>query len=71
MPPGVQRYQRTRMVLPLRVWPGNETDHSAAAQLAHTLDISPIGDGWADYTIRYRPVRPSRYSGGKTDLSSG
>jgi len=37
----------------------------------HTLDISPIGDGWADYTIRYRPVRPSRYSGGKTDLSSG
>jgi TonB family protein len=31
------------MVLPLRVWPGNETDHSAAAQLAHTLDISPIG----------------------------
>ncbi len=31
------------MVLPLRVWPDDGSDASAASQLAHTLDISPIG----------------------------
>jgi hypothetical protein len=42
MPPGTQRYKRTKMVLPLRVWL-DETAQNAAPQLAHTVDISPIG----------------------------
>lgn len=42
MSSGVQRYPRTRMVLPLRVWVGEAADESAQ-QLAHTIDISPIG----------------------------
>src|ERR1035438_6807283 len=43
MPPGVQRYKRTKMVLPLRVWPYDENGQNAGPQLAHTVDISPIG----------------------------
>ena len=43
MPDGVQRYKRTRMVLPLRVWPDDENGQDAGSQLAHTVDISPIG----------------------------
>jgi len=43
MPPGIQRYKRTKMVLPLRVWPADENGQSAGPLLAHTLDISPIG----------------------------
>lgn len=44
MPDGVQRYQRTKMVLPCRVWTDEHPDSDAAPlQLAHTLDISPIG----------------------------
>jgi hypothetical protein len=43
MPPGVQRYKRTKMVLPLRVWPYDENGQNAEPQLAHTVDISPIG----------------------------
>jgi len=43
MPPGIQRYKRTKMVLPLRVWPDDENGQNAAPQLAHTVDISPIG----------------------------
>jgi TonB family protein len=43
MPPGVQRYKRTKMVLPLRVWPADENGQSAVPLLAHTVDISPIG----------------------------
>jgi TonB family protein len=43
MPPGVQRYSRTKMVLPLRVWPADESGENAVPQLAHTVDISPIG----------------------------
>jgi outer membrane biosynthesis protein TonB len=31
------------MVLPLRLWPDDDTGQNAAPQLAHTLDISPIG----------------------------
>jgi len=41
MPPGTQRYARTKMVLPLRLW--LECDDASALQLAHTLDISPVG----------------------------
>ncbi|HTR67284.1 MAG TPA: energy transducer TonB [Terriglobales bacterium] len=41
MPAGTQRYQRTKMVLPLRVWVNEPS--SEAPSLAHTLDISPIG----------------------------
>ncbi len=43
MPPGVQRYQRTKMVLPLRFWADDEDGPNARPQLAHTVDISPIG----------------------------
>jgi TonB family protein len=43
MYPGVQRYPRTKMVLPLRLWVGEDADDSAPPQLAHTVDISPIG----------------------------
>lgn len=43
MPPGVQRYKRTKMVLPLRFWPDDENGQNVGAQLAHTVDISPIG----------------------------
>ena len=43
MPPGVQRYKRTKMVLPLRVWPDDVNGQNAEPRLAHTLDISPIG----------------------------
>lgn len=42
MPDGVQRYQRTKMVLPCRVLT-DEQENNALLQLAHTLDISPIG----------------------------
>ena len=43
MKSGVQRYPRTRMVLPLRVWVGDQADETSGLQLAHTIDISPIG----------------------------
>ena len=44
MPEGVQRFQRTKMVLPCRIWTDEpETSDAALLQLAHTLDISPIG----------------------------
>src|ERR1700677_994306 len=43
MPEGVQRYKRTKMVLPLRFWPDGENDHESGPQLAHTVDISPVG----------------------------
>jgi outer membrane biosynthesis protein TonB len=44
MPEGVQRYQRTKMVLPCRVWlDEQENTETSPLQLAHTLDISPIG----------------------------
>src|SRR5882672_2592330 len=43
MSEGVQRYTRTKMVLPLRVWSDARADESSALQLAHTIDISPIG----------------------------
>jgi len=38
----IQRYTRTKVVLPLRVWVGEPADDSAQ-QLAHTIDISPAG----------------------------
>jgi hypothetical protein len=31
------------MVLPLRFWPDDENGQNAGPQLAHTVDISPIG----------------------------
>jgi len=43
MAQGVQRCSRTKMVLPLRVWVGEPADESSGLQLAHTVDISPIG----------------------------
>src|ERR1039458_29226 len=43
MTSGVQRYKRTKMVLPLRVWPGDENGPNSEPQLAHTVDITPIG----------------------------
>ena len=43
MPPGQQCCKRTKMVLPLRLWTGEENGQSDAPSLAHTLDISPVG----------------------------
>ena len=43
MPAGTQRYERTKMVLPLRVWTDEHAEDAAGLQLAHTIDISPIG----------------------------
>ena len=43
MPPGVQRYKRNKMVLPVRFWADDENGPNAGPQLAHTVDISPIG----------------------------
>ena len=43
MPPGKQRFKRTKMVLPLRLWPDDDEGQNAVPVLAHTLDISPIG----------------------------
>lgn len=43
MPAGIQRYERTKMVLPLRVFSDRHAGQAAALQLAHTIDISPIG----------------------------
>lgn len=40
MPTGSQRCPRLKMVLPLRVWPANETE---PMQWAHTVEISHIG----------------------------
>jgi hypothetical protein len=43
MPEGTQRYERTKMVLPLRVFTDEHGGDAAGLQLAHTIDISPIG----------------------------
>jgi TonB family protein len=56
MPVGTQRYERTKMVLPLRVWTDQHPGDVTALQLAHTIDISPIG---------------GRLGGLRTELSPG
>lgn len=43
MPEGTQRYPRTKMVLPLRVWLDEPVLEILPAQWAHTIDISQIG----------------------------
>lgn len=43
MPAGIQRHKRTKMVLPLRFWLDDASSRDSAPQLAHTVDISPIG----------------------------
>ncbi len=58
MPPGTQRYQRTKMVLPLRVWVDPQTDDAASLQLAHTLDISPIGARLGGLRTPVQPGQP-------------
>ena len=55
VPAGTQRYERTKMVLPLRVWLNERS--SDAATLAHTLDISPIGGRLGGLRS---PVRPGQ-----------
>ena len=52
-PAGTQRYQRTKMVVPLRVFLG--TDESASLALAHTVDISPIGARLGGLRIELHP----------------
>src|ERR1039458_1143678 len=42
MPEGTQRYSRTKMVLPLRVWL-DEGYETLSTQWVHTIDISQIG----------------------------
>jgi len=55
MAQGIQRYSRTKMVLPLRVWL-DEQGESVPAQLAHTIDTCEIG---------------GRLGGLRTELSPG
>jgi TonB family protein len=55
MPPGVQRYKRTKMVLPLRVWHDDENGQNAGLQLAHTVDISPVGGRLGGLRIPLQP----------------
>lgn len=43
MPPGQQSFKRTKMVLPLRLWTDEENGLTELPQLAHTVDISPVG----------------------------
>jgi hypothetical protein len=43
MPEGTQRYSRTKIVLPLRVWLGERPGDTLPSQWAHTIDISQIG----------------------------
>jgi hypothetical protein len=43
MPEGTQRYSRTKMVLPLRVWLDERGGEALSTQLVHTIDISQIG----------------------------
>src|ERR1017187_4010439 len=43
MPAGTQRYSRTKMVLPLRVWLDEEAGETLSMQWIHTIDISQIG----------------------------
>jgi hypothetical protein len=43
MPEGTQRYSRTKMVLPLRVWLDERGAETVPTQWAHTIDTSDIG----------------------------
>jgi hypothetical protein len=43
MPEGTQRYSRTKMVLPLRVWLDEGAGETLSTQWVHTIDISQIG----------------------------
>ncbi len=43
MPEGTQRYSRTKMVLPLRMWPDERAGDTLSPQWVHTIDISQIG----------------------------
>src|ERR1035437_8538496 len=40
MPAGMQRYSRTKMVLPLRVWLDEGAGETLSMQWIHTIDIS-------------------------------
>jgi hypothetical protein len=57
MPPGTQRYKRTKMVLPLRVWLDEQKSDASELHLAHTLDISPVGGRVGGLRI---PVEPGQ-----------
>lgn len=57
MPSGKQRYPRTKMVLPLRVWLDQQKFDASALHLAHTLDISPIGGRLGGLRV---PVEPGQ-----------
>jgi len=55
MPEGTQRYERTKMVLPLRVWTDEHAGDASALQLAHTIDISPIGGRLGGLRVQLSP----------------
>jgi TonB family protein len=55
MPPGKQRHQRTKMVLPLRVWADEPNAGGTTPQLAHTVDISPGGGRLGGLRILVQP----------------
>lgn len=46
------------MVLPLRVWVDPQTDDASSLQLAHTLDISPIGARLGGLRTPVQPGQP-------------
>jgi len=55
MPAGIQRYKRSKMVLPLRFWLDEASSKDTAPQLAHTVDISPVGGRLGGLRISLQP----------------
>jgi TonB family protein len=66
---GVQRCSRTKMVLPLRVWVGEPADESSGLQLAHTVDISPIGGRLGGLRTELLPGQTITLQRGQTKVS--
>ncbi len=66
MPPGMQRYKRIKMVLPLRFWPDDENSQSLGPQLAHTVDISPIGGRLGGLRVSLLPGQTIMLERGQT-----
>ena len=69
MAQGVQRYSRTKMVLPLRMWVGKPADESSGLQLAHTVDISPIGGRLGGLRTELLPGQTITLQRGQTKAS--
>jgi hypothetical protein len=55
MPEGTQRYSRTKMVLPLRVWLDEGAGETSSPHWVHTIDISQIGCRLAGLRTKLSP----------------